>query len=49
MSVSFLALKEKLVSSCKAAFVAAPGRPSWSQQQVSDTLRDMGLSVEDEF
>jgi hypothetical protein len=49
MPASFLVLKEKLGPSCKAAFVAAPAQPSWSQQQVSDTLRGMGLSVEDEF
>ena len=40
-----LALKEK----CRAAFIGSPVQPSASQQQVSDTLRDMGLSVEDEF
>jgi hypothetical protein len=34
---------------CKAAFFAAPAQPSTSQQQVSDTLRGMGLWVEDEF
>ena len=49
MPVSFLALKEKLGPACKAAFVTAPAQPSWSQKQVSDTLRGMGLSVEDDF
>ncbi len=34
---------------CQAAFIGVPVHPSASQQQVSDTLRDMGLSVEDEF
>ena len=42
-------LKEKLGLSCQAAFIGAPVHPSASQQQVSDTLRGMGLSVEDEF
>jgi hypothetical protein len=41
----FLALKEK----CRAAFIGRPVQPSASQQPVSDTLRDMGLSVDDEF
>jgi hypothetical protein len=40
-----LALKGK----CRAAFIGGSVQPSASQQQVSDTLRDMGLSVEDEF
>ena len=40
-----LALKAK----CRAAFIGGPVQPSASQQRVSDALRDMGLSVEDEF
>jgi hypothetical protein len=48
-SVSVQTLKEELGPSCQAAFIGAPVHPSASQQQVSDTLRDMGLSVEDEF
>jgi hypothetical protein len=41
----FLALKEK----CRAVFIGSPVQPSVGQQQVSDALREMGLSVEDEF
>jgi hypothetical protein len=48
-SVSVQTLKEKLGPSCRAAFIGVPVHPSASQQQVSDTLRGMGLSVEDEF
>jgi hypothetical protein len=47
--VSVRTLKEKLGSSCQAAFIGVPVHPSASQQQVSDTLRGMSLSVEDEF
>jgi hypothetical protein len=39
----------KLRPSCQAAFIGVPVHPSASQQQVSDTLRGMSLSVEDEF
>ena len=49
LSVGVQTLKEKLGPSCQAAFIGVPVHPSVSQQQVSDTLRDMGLSVEDEF
>jgi hypothetical protein len=49
LSVSVQTLKEKLGPSCQAAFIGMPVHPSASQQQVSDTLRGMGLSVEDEF
>jgi hypothetical protein len=49
LSVSVQTLKEKLGPSCQAAFIGVPVHPSASQQQVSDTLRGMGLSVEDEF
>jgi hypothetical protein len=49
LSVSLQTLKEKLGPSCQAAFIRGPVHPSASQQQVSDTLRGMGLSVEDEF
>jgi len=46
---SVLALKERLGSSCKAAFVGQNVTLPASQQQVSDALRGMGLSVEDQF
>jgi hypothetical protein len=49
LSVSVQTLKEKLGPSCQAALIGVPVHPSASQQQVSDTLRGMGLSVEDEF
>jgi hypothetical protein len=49
LSFSVQTLKEKLGPSCQAAFIGVPVHPSASQQQVSDTLRGMGLSVEDEF
>jgi len=49
LSVSVQTLKEKLGPSCQAAFIGVPVHPSASQQQVSDTLRGMGLSVQDEF
>jgi hypothetical protein len=49
LPASIYALKADLGPACKAAFLAAPAHPSASQQQVSDTLRDMGLSVDDEF
>ena len=49
LSVSVQTLKEKLGPSCLAAFIWMPVQTSVTQQQVSDTLRDMGLSVEDEF
>ena len=48
LSVSVQTLKKKLGPSCQAAFIGVPVHPSASQQQVSDTLRGMGLSVEDE-
>ena len=41
----FLALKTK----CRSAFIGGPVQPSVNQHQVIDALRDMGLSVEDEF
>ena len=47
--VSVQTLKEKLGPSCQTAFIRVPVFPSASQQQVSNTLRGMGLSVEDEF
>ena len=46
---SVQALKGKLGQSCKAAFIGQPAKVSASQQKVSDTLRGMGLLVEDEF
>jgi hypothetical protein len=49
LPASIHALKAGLGPVCKAAFFGAPAQPSASQQQVSDTLRGMGLSVEDEF
>jgi hypothetical protein len=49
LSVSVQTLKETLGPSCQAAFIGVPIHPSASQQEVSDTLRGMGLSVEDEF
>ena len=49
LSVSIQTLKEKLGPSCQAAIIGMIVHPSASQQQVSDTLRDMSLSVEDEF
>jgi hypothetical protein len=49
LSVSVQTLKEKLGPSCQAAFIGMPVHPSASQQQVSNTLRGMGLSVKDEF
>jgi hypothetical protein len=49
LSVSVHSLKEKLGPSCQAAFIGMPVHPSASQQQVSDTLRGMNLSVQDEF
>jgi len=49
LSVSVQTLKEKVGPSCQAAFIGVPVHLSASQQQVSDTLLGMGLSVEDEF
>jgi hypothetical protein len=49
LSVSVQTLKETLGPSCQAAFIGASVHPSASQQEVSDTLRVMGLLVEDEF
>ena len=37
-----------LKETCRSAFVGAPSAPSATQQQVSETLRHMGLSVKDE-
>jgi hypothetical protein len=47
--VSVQNLKQTLGPSCQAAFIGVPVHPSARQQQVSDTLRGLGLSVEDEF
>jgi hypothetical protein len=49
LSASVQTLKEKHGPMCQAAFMGVPVHPSASQQQVSDTLRGMGFSVEDEF
>ena len=37
-----------LMDACRLAFARAPTKPSATQQQVSETLRGMGLSVKDE-
>jgi len=37
-----------LKETCREAFVCAKAAPSGTQQQVSETLRHMGMSVEDE-
>ena len=44
------ALKDlrSLTDACREALVGAPVAPSATRQQVSETLRHMGLSVEDE-
>jgi hypothetical protein len=47
LPASIHALKVDLGPACKSAFFTAPAQPSASQQQVSDTLRGMGLWVED--
>jgi hypothetical protein len=49
LSVSVQTMKVKHGPSCQAAFIGVPVHPCASQQQVSNTLRGMGLSVEDEF
>jgi hypothetical protein len=49
LPVSDWALKDKLGPWCKAAFIGQPIKESATQQQVSDILWGMGLSVEDEF
>jgi hypothetical protein len=49
LPASIHALKVDLGPACKSAFFTAPAQPSASQQQVSDTLRGMGLWMEDEF
>ena len=49
LSVSVQTLKAKLGSSCQTACSGVYVHPSASQQQVSDTLWDMSLSLEDEF
>jgi hypothetical protein len=49
LPTSIHALKADLGAECNAAFLAAPAHPSAIQQQVSDTLRGMGLSLVDEF
>ena len=42
-------MKVKHGPSCQAVLIGVPVHPCASQQQVSNTLRGMGLSVEDEF
>ena len=49
VSDSLVALKEEFEAVCRSAFLGHRTTPSASQQQVSDTLRGMGLTVEDEF
>jgi hypothetical protein len=49
LTESLLALKDTLGPACRANFSLAPGEASHRQKQVSDTFREMGLSVEDEF
>ncbi len=49
LSVNLHSLQEKLGSSCQTVFIGVPVHPSARQQQVSNTLRDINLSVEDEF
>jgi hypothetical protein len=49
VSVSVQTLKVKLGPSCQAVFNGVPVHSSAGQQQVSDTLRGMSLSVENEF
>jgi hypothetical protein len=39
---------QSLTDACREAFLGAPLDPSATQQQVSETLRHIGLSVEDE-
>ncbi len=47
--LAITSLKVNLGSLSQAVFIGVPVHPSVSQQQVSDTLRGMSLSVEDEF
>ena len=49
VSDSLVSLKEAFGPVCRAAFVGHRTEPSASQQEVSDTMRSMGLTVEDEF
>ena len=49
VSDGLVALKEAFGPVCRAAFLGRRTVPSVSQQQVSDALRGMGLTVEDEF
>jgi hypothetical protein len=49
LSVSIQSLKVNLGPLSQSTFIGVPVHPSVSQQQVSDTLRGMSLSVEDEF
>jgi hypothetical protein len=44
-----LTLKDTIGPLCEEAFIGQPVQLSASQQQVSDTLRGMDLSVKDEF
>jgi hypothetical protein len=49
MPGSFVAPKDRIGASYKAAFVTQPTKSSASQQHVNDALWGMGLWVEDEF
>ena len=47
LPASIYTLKADLGPVCKTEFLTVPAHQSANQQQVSDTLRDMGLSVEE--
>jgi hypothetical protein len=49
LPASILDMKDTLGSVCKVAFLSVPVQHPARQQQVSNTLRDIGLAVEDEF
>ena len=46
---SVLELQGRMAPSCRAAFAECDVTESRTQQQVSDTLRSMGMAVEDEY
>ena len=48
LGVEVITDMQSLKETCRSAFVGAPATPSATQQQVSETLRHMGLSVKDE-
>jgi len=49
LTPAMLCVEDTVGPACKAAFAALHTKPSASQQQVSDTLRTMGMCVQDEF